>query len=214
MIQGQLSGTEQAFLNALNKAKVQFKGEIDINLKDGKGQVLSTSSFNVSTSASTSPILKPMSQQDIDLANAGIGDTSTSRLGRTLGKHMAFNSMVSGRRTVTSGLRNTNLGSGMSDHKFGNAYDLTGDNLGQYASLVNGSGGFAEFHGAAGGRHLHVVPPSGDSSSPAMVGSGSGSTVNNYNISVQGGPNADAGEVARQVVTIIEDRQRSNRERA
>ncbi len=149
-----------------------------------------------------------------NLTNAGIGDTSTSRLSRTLGKHMAFNAQIAGNRTVTSGLRNTNLGSGMSDHKFGNAYDLTGDNLGQYASLVNGSGGFAEFHGAAGGRHLHVVPPSGDSSTPATTGGMGGTVTNNFNISVQGGPNANANEVARQVVTIIEEKQRSMKERS
>ena len=218
LIQGQLNSTEQAFLNALNKAKVQFQGKIDLNLKDDKGTILSTSSFNVSTS--TAPTLNPMSQQQIDLTNQGITatpippDTSTSRLARTMGKHMAFNGQISGRRTVTSSLRNTNLGSGMSDHKFGNAYDLTGDNLGQYASLVNGSGGFAEFHGAAGGRHLHVVPPSGDSSTPATTGGMGGTVTNNFNISVQGGPNANANEVARQVVTIIEDKQRSMKERS
>ncbi len=219
LIQGQLNSTEQAFLNALNKAKVQFQGKIDLNLKNDKGTILSTSSFNVSTS-STAVTDNPLTQQQIDLANQGITatpippDTSTSRLARTMGKHMAFNGQISGRRTVTSSLRNTNLGSGMSDHKFGNAYDLTGDNLGQYASLVNGSGGFAEFHGAAGGRHLHVVPPSGDSSTPATTGGMGGTVTNNFNISVQGGPNANANEVARQVVTIIEDKQRSMRERA
>jgi len=215
LIQGQLSGTEQAFLNALNKAKVQFQGKIDLNLKDGKGQVLDSSTFNVTTSGSSGPTLTAAERQAA--AEAGVtlpGDTSTSRMARTMGKHMAFNGKIAGNRTVTSGLRNWNLGSGMSDHKFGNAYDLTGDNLGQYASLVNGSGGFAEFHGAAGGRHLHVVPPSGDTSSPAMVsGDGGGSTTNNYNISVQGGT-ASADEVARKVVTIIQETQRSNRERA
>lgn len=215
LIQGQLSGTEQAFLNALNKAKVQFQGKIDLNLKDNEGKILDTSTFNVTTSAAAGS--KTLTAAEIAaLQESGIsptGDTSTSRLARTMGKHMAFNSQISGSRTVTSALRGTNLGSGMSDHKFGNAYDLTGDNLGQYSSLVNGSGGFAEFHGAAGGRHLHVVPPSGDTASPAMVSSGTGSTTNNYNISVQGGT-ASADEVAQKVVRIIQDTQRSNRERS
>jgi len=214
LIQGQLSSTEQAFLNALNKAKVQFQGKIDLNLKDGKGQVLDTSTFNVTTSgAAGTKTLTPEEQNNLQAAGIPF-DTATSRLSRTLGKHMAFNSQIAGNRTVTSSLRNTNLGSGMSDHKFGNAYDLTGDNLGQYASLVNGSGGFAEFHGSAGSRHLHVVPPSGDSSTPATTGGMGGTVTNNFNISVQGGPNANANEVARQVVTIIEDRQRSMKERS
>ena len=206
LISDELGSTANKIANAIATTPITINGKIDIMVgSDGDTKV---------TSVDFSGGQRTFTAGDTQLALDAVNDTSTSRLGRTMGKHMAFNSMVSGRRTVTSSLRNTNLGSGMSDHKFGNAYDLTGDNLGQYASLVNGSGGFAEFHGAAGGRHLHVVPPSGDSSSPAMVSSGSGSTVNNYNISVQGGPNADAGEVARQVVTIIEDRQRSNRERA
>ena len=199
LINDELGSTANKIASAIASTPITINGKIDIMVGSDSGTQVTGIDFTGSSGV-TPP--------------ADDGDTSTSRLGRTLGKHMAFNSMVSGRRTVTSALRNTNLGSGMSDHKFGNAYDLTGDNLGQYASLVNGSGGFAEFHGAAGGRHLHVVPPSGDSSSPAMVGGGSGSTVNNYNISVQGGPNADAGEVARQVVTIIQQEQRSNRERS
>jgi len=143
-----------------------------------------------------------------------VGDTATGRWGRTLGKHMAFTQGIAGRRTITSGLRNTNLGSGMSDHRFGNAYDLTGDNLGQYASTINGAGGFAEFHGSAGSRHLHVVPPSGDTSTPmgSMSGSSGGDTYS-YNISVQGGPNSNADEIAQKVMTLIQNTQRSNRER-
>lgn len=90
------------------------------------------------------------------------GDTSVSRtLGNTLLSHNYFNGMLAGKRTITSSWRNYALGSPSSDHVTGRAYDLIGQNLGQYSSLINGAGGFAEFHGAAGSRHLHVVPPSG-----------------------------------------------------
>ena len=90
------------------------------------------------------------------------GDTSVSRtLGNTLSSHNYFNGMLAGKRTITSSWRNYALGSPSSDHVTGRAYDLIGQNLGQYSSLINGAGGFAEFHGAAGSRHLHVVPPSG-----------------------------------------------------
>jgi hypothetical protein len=144
-----------------------------------------------------------------------VGDTASSQFERTLGKHMAFNSGLAGSRTITSGLRNWGLGSPSSDHRFGNAYDLTGDNLGAYAESVNGSGGFAEFHGAAGTRHLHVVPPAGDTAT-AMAGAMSGMVSggsNTYNISVVGGPGTDEAELARRVMAEIERRERDRQER-
>lgn len=145
-----------------------------------------------------------------------VGDTASSRWGSTLGRHMAFSSMLPGNRTITSGVRNWGLGSPSSDHLTGRAYDLTGDNLGQYANMVNGAGGFAEFHGSAGSRHLHVVPPVGDSTTPALVSAmaaSGGSTTNNYTINVNGG--ADPADViARKVMDEIDRRERTNRERA
>jgi len=146
------------------------------------------------------------------------GDSVTSQLGRTMARHGFFNSKLSGKRTITSSFRNWGLGSINSDHVTGNAYDLTGDNLGSYASMVNGMGGFAEFHGAGGSRHLHVVPgqtpvgdamsPVGATSAPVSVG---GST---YNITVNATAGQDVNAIAAAVMTKIEAKERSNRERA
>jgi hypothetical protein len=215
LLSDEMSSTANKISQAISSTPLTVDGRIQILVgADGKTTV-SSATFSGSTTNTRNATLDEISSAvGATVTQQKPADTSTSRLSRTLGKHMAFNTQVAGNRTVTSGLRNWNLGSGMSDHKFGNAYDLTGDNLGQYASLVNGSGGFAEFHGAAGGRHLHVVPPSGDSSTPATTGGMGGTVTNNFNISVQGGPNANANEVARQVVTIIEDRQRSMKERS
>jgi hypothetical protein len=105
----------------------------------------------------------------------GVGDTSSAiqtRLGKTLARHSAIDGMVTGRRNITSAWRNTNLGSPSSDHVMGRAYDLTGQNLGQYAAVVRANGGFAEFHGRGASRHLHVVPrlgPIGDHNSVASM---------------------------------------------
>jgi hypothetical protein len=94
------------------------------------------------------------------------GDTAVSkRLRSTLGAHASMNGMLTGKRTITSAFRTTNLGSMNSDHAAGAAYDLTGQNLGQYAKMVRSGGGFAEFHGVNANRHLHVVPRTGDTSS-------------------------------------------------
>jgi hypothetical protein len=154
--------------------------------------------------------------KDTSSPRAGrVGDTTSSRWAATLGKHMAFDQMA-GKRTITSGVRNYNLGSPSSDHTTGAAYDLTGDNLGAYANSVNGAGGFAEFHGAAGSRHLHVVPPMGDSTTPALIGamaSSGGSTNNSYSIVVNGGSDS-ADVIARKVMDEIQRNNRSNQERA
>lgn len=98
------------------------------------------------------------------------GDTTGSRLSRTLARHSAINDMVSGRRSITSAFRTHNLGSINSDHVTGRAYDLVGNQLGMYKTIVEKQGGFAEFHGGSANRHLHVVPgpggPMGDTVSP------------------------------------------------
>lgn len=107
------------------------------------------------------PVWWTMGPNDTSSPRAGrVGDTVSSRLGRTLSRHNYFNSMFTGKRQITSSWRQTGLGSPSSDHVTGNAYDLVGQNLGQYATTINKAGGFAEFHGSAGSRHLHVVPPS------------------------------------------------------
>lgn len=102
----------------------------------------------------------------------GIGDTTSSRLQQTMARHGAMNSMISGKRFVTSSYRTTGLGSINSDHVTGRAYDLVGNQLGMYKTIVERNGGFAEFHGGSINRHLHVVPgpgiaPMGDMVTPA-----------------------------------------------
>lgn len=139
-------------------------------------------------------------------------DTTSSRWARTLGAHNQMNALLPGSRTITSGVRNHNLGSLMSDHRFGRAYDLTGDNLGQYANIVNDAGGFAEFHGSAGSRHLHVVPPAGDAMNPAMVGATAGASYT-YNVTVNAGSSASPQEIADTVMRQIKRTERSDRER-
>lgn len=150
------------------------------------------------------------------------GDTSVSKnLRRTMGAHSRINSMFAGKRSVTSSYRTTGLGSINSDHVTGKAYDLIGQNLGAYATMVNRTGGFAEFHGRGGNRHLHVVPgegPAGDTTAPYMgsvaTPAAASSSVNYYNISVTGTPGMDVNMLADAVMAKIQRVDRSNRERS
>ena len=150
------------------------------------------------------------------------GDTTSSRLSQTMGRHASMNSALTGKRTVTSGYRNYGLGSMNSDHVTGRAYDLVGQNLGQYQSLVRSTGGFAEFHGVNQARHLHVVPGSGamgDNRMPVArtlqqpVVMGSGGKGNEYNFYVTGNQNASASEIANMVMQKVKETQRNNSER-
>lgn len=168
--------------------------------------------------------------QDGTMTWTQVGDTSTARGGaygdtssrwaRTFGSHSRYNQMVPGSRTITSGVRNYALGSPSSDHRFGRAYDLTGDNLGMYAGQVRSDGGFAEFHGSAGGRHLHVVPSptaAGDTSVPASIGvrssSGGSSMTQTVSFNITAGPNASPEEIARAVMVKLRQAERSAQER-
>jgi hypothetical protein len=146
------------------------------------------------------------------------GDTTSSRLSQTMGRHAQFDSMLTGNRTVTSSYRNFGLGSINSDHVMGRAYDLTGQNLGQYAKLVHDNGGFAEFHGSNANRHLHVVPGIGDTAMPAMparmtnMTGGGGGNTNYYNIEING-TNQSPEQIANMVVAKLDQRERSVAER-
>ena len=150
----------------------------------------------------------------------GIGDTSTSRnLRRTLSAHSGFDSALTGSRKITSAFRTFGLGSPSSDHAAGRAYDLTGQNLGQYAKMISDSGGFAEFHGAGGSRHLHVVPPLGDTSvTRASTGGGGSSGGGGFSagpvtVNVYGTESQSPQEIAKQVMYEIEKAQRNFKER-
>lgn len=143
--------------------------------------------------------LKP--NNDTSTPRGKIGDTSTSkRLRSTLGAHSRFNSKLTGKRTVTSSLRFNNLGSPSSDHATGNAYDLTGQNLGQYSKMVNSSGGFAEFHGVNANRHLHVVPRAGDTTT-SRSGSGSSDAGSaNVTVNVYATSNMNVDELVEKTI--------------
>lgn len=151
-----------------------------------------------------------------------IGDTTTSKLSQTMARHQAMDSQLAGKRSVTSSWRNFNLGSSNSDHVTGRAYDLVGQNLGKYATMVHQNGGFAEFHGNMAERHLHVVPgPTpgvGDTTVPAMnvrpVSTMNGSSMagSNYTITINGA-NQSPEAIANMVVAKLDDRERKYRER-
>jgi hypothetical protein len=151
----------------------------------------------------------------------GIGDTTSSRLAQTLGRHSMLDSALVGKRTITSAYRTVGLGSPSSDHVMGRAYDLTGQNLGGYAKLVHANGGFAEFHGTNANRHLHVVPGPGmgDTMVPKrMSGVGpsgvSANTNNSYTINVEAGPNATAEQIATLTMKKIKLMQDNQRQRS
>lgn len=151
-----------------------------------------------------------------------IGDTTTSKLSQTMARHQAMDGQLTGKRNVTSSWRNWNLGSSNSDHVTGRAYDLVGQNLGQYAKLVHSNGGFAEFHGNLASRHLHVVPGPvpgvGDTPVPAIntkTVSSANSTASGpgqYTININGA-NASPEAIANMVMAKLDDRERKYRER-
>lgn len=149
------------------------------------------------------------------------GDTTSSRLSQTMARHGDMNSQLTGKRTVTSAWRNHSLGSINSDHVTGKAYDLTGQNLGQYQRLVHANGGFAEFHGTLADRHLHVVPGSGygDSSVPSMSkvssnGSSGKTSSNSMNVTLNvSGGTSSPEQIANIVMMKLNDAQRKMSER-
>lgn len=153
----------------------------------------------------------------------GVGDTTSSRLSQTMARHSAINSQLTGNRIITSSYRTGNLGSINSDHVTGRAIDLVGQNLGQYAVLTRQSGGFAEFHGTAGSRHLHVVPgpgaigdtmtPASNAIMPVMSASSSTSGGNTYTFHINGG-NSSPEEIANVVMQKIKRAESIARERS
>ena len=151
-----------------------------------------------------------------------VGDTTSSRLSQTMARHSSIDGMLTGKRSVTSAYRTTGLGSINSDHVTGRALDLVGPNLGQYKTLTDQAGGFAEFHGRGGNRHLHVVPgpgAMGDTAVPsltqrpmAMTQSGGNGSTNYYTFQITGG-NASPEEIANRVMAKIKDNARAEMER-
>jgi hypothetical protein len=240
MIEAAGGDTNQAILNAI--------GMGDLAMKKIEQPVLDMSEASLEIAKSTKALIEQMSiyfkktddavpswytKESFEKLIKGddtstprgktFGDTTSSRLSQTMGRHASMDSALTGKRTVTSGYRNYGLGSINSDHVTGRAYDIVGQNLGQYQSLVKATGGFAEFHGVNSARHLHVVPGSGamgDRSVPVMSGGGvptvqasSGGGSNSYNFYVTGNQNASAQEIAEMVMLKVKEVERSNRER-
>jgi hypothetical protein len=138
-----------------------------------------------------------------------------------MARHDAINGSIAGNRSITSGYRTYNLGSLNSDHVTGRAIDLVGQNLGSYAVATRNAGGFAEFHGSGGGRHLHAVPGPGaigDTLTPssnqmstttsATVASGTSS----YTFHINGGQN-NPEQIANMVMAKIKNSEQRTRER-
>jgi predicted nucleic acid-binding Zn-ribbon protein len=207
----------------LDKVSISVEGNIQINADgkistvDLKGSVGSGGSSSTTSGDGNGRTGTRKYTDTTSPRRNRVGDTASSRLARTLARHAAFDGMVSGSRSITSSFRTTNLGSPSSDHLAGAAFDLVGDNLGQYAQNVTAAGGFAEFHGSAGSRHLHVVPPQGDTASPMAggVASGGGGTVTiNAPINITARDGQSAREIANIVMAELASRERSARERA
>jgi len=146
---------------------------------------------------------------------------SGARLSRTMARHAALNSQLTGTRSITSAYRTVALGSPSSDHATGRAYDLVGQNLGAYSKLVHANGGFAEFHGRNASRHLHVVPgpgPFGDTAVPSMYKMpqtqqmSNGSTTNN-SITINAAPGQSPEAIASAVIRKIDERNRNREQR-
>lgn len=160
--------------------------------------------------------------------STGTGDTSSPRSrslgGRnrtwrsTLGQHGQFDAGLAGSRQITSGIRDFALGSPSSDHAAGRAYDLVGDQLGMYANRVRDAGGFAEFHGRGGSRHLHVVPdigPMGDTATPTIArpSLSGGSMSQNVTFNITAGDSATPEQIAQAVMVKLARAERTARER-
>jgi hypothetical protein len=210
----QMEGTVtivQDSINAIAKAIQQgfdFKGEIWENAPAWWQQMLNSKwewkdgSLHIVGDTSSS-------------RRGAVGDTRTSRALRgTMAAHSRFNSLLTGTRNVTSSLRFDNLGSMSSDHAAGRAYDLVGQNLGQYQKLVTQAGGFAEFHGRGGSRHLHVVPPIGGTRTSKVNTVGGEGMTQNVTVNVYGAPGQSETVIAKHVVSALAEHERTYRERS
>lgn len=215
------------------KVRGKIRGMLSVNIKDKKGRnivegdVEADGNLGSDGGGGGSSSLSEYEKDLLAQAGINVNDTATmrrnrvgdtaSRWGGSLATHLRLTSMLGGKRQITSGVRFDRLGSPSSDHTTGAAFDLIGDNLGAYADLVRAEGGFAEFHGAAGTRHLHVVPGTGamgDMANPTPTTGGGGAVAQHtYYLTVNPAPNASAEEIAEAVMVKIERKQRSEMER-
>jgi hypothetical protein len=203
------------FKNAVEKLTGMSKDAFSLTPKSITAQTINATSITVNG--------KPVEGGDTSSPRGkGIGDTTSSRLSQTMARHASMDGMLSGKRTVTSSFRTFALGSPSSDHFTGRAIDLVGANLGQYKSLAEANGGFAEFHGRGGSRHLHVVPGPGaigDTMAPVGTGTAKGLPISNtgggisyFTININGS-NSSPDEIANKVMAKLRDKERASRER-
>ena len=215
----------QALIDALYKMTTDGNNEIFMKLSPiadpMKDAATSLASASEAFKASVDALIEQLKAGDTRTPRGHIGDSTMSNLGNTLSSHNSVNSRLAGKRNITSSYRNYALGSLKSDHVTGRALDITGQNLVSYRDSMNGSGGFAEFHGAGDTRHLHVVPPQGGNAigdSYTAVGaagsqgdsSGVGNTTNNYSFNISG---TNAEDIANVVMRKIAATGKSNSER-
>lgn len=156
----------------------------------------------------------------------GVGDTATSHargpggLDRTLAMHS---------RLAAPGIKVSNAltggggaGRGSGDHQRGRALDLIGPGLGAYKRRLESAGGWAQFHGAGAGRHLHGVYPAGDTrvarSSRTTPSSGATGVViaeGAVTVIVQGNASdVDRAQLKRAVREAVAEAARDRAERA
>jgi hypothetical protein len=215
----------QALIDALYKMTTDGNNEIFMKLSPiadpMKDAATSLASASEAFKASVDVLIEQLKAGDTRTPRGHIGDSTMSNLGNTLSSHNSVNSRLAGKRSITSSYRNYALGSLKSDHVTGRALDITGQNLVSYRDSMNGSGGFAEFHGAGDTRHLHVVPPQGGNAigdSYTAVGaagsqgdsSGLGNITNNYSFNISG---TNAEDIANVVMRKIAATGKSNAER-
>jgi tape measure domain-containing protein len=117
---------------------------------------------------------------------------------------------------VTSGFRTHSLGSFNSAHKAGNGFDLVGSGLNSYASRLNNSGGFAQFHGNGSARHLHTEQPLGDTSAPRVTPGRSQQSAPAEPVIINIHPMAHHSptDIAQMVKNAMDRRERDIRERS
>lgn len=203
------------FKKAVEKLTGMSKDAFSLTPKSISAQTITATSITVNG--------KPVEGGDTSSSRGkGVGDTTSSRLSQTMARHASMDGMLSGKRTVTSSFRTFALGSPSSDHFTGRAIDLVGANLGQYKSLAEANGGFAEFHGRGGSRHLHVVPGPGaigDTMAPVGAGASRGLPISNtgggtsyFTININGS-NSSPDEIANKVMAKLRDKERASRER-
>lgn len=202
-----LKAADEAFTTFHDKVSTGFAATADaINgAKDaldnlGKTTATPTISYRVSGAQQAKVF------DQLGAGGGAYGDTATAHGSGNFAATMAAHA-----RYASPGVKITNAltggggrGAGSGDHQAGRALDLVGPNLSRYAAAVRRDGGFAQFHGAGDGRHLHAVPAGDTPTSHARTGGGgayvaAGAVTVNVN-----GSGLDAGTleaVTRRAVT-------------